>query len=203
MAVARGIGTGIAVAAAIAATLFAAAPGAAQQARDARVGTAGPDARVPARPAPAYRLQPGDELAIRVFGHERLTGKFVLDARGAIRFPLVGRVRLAGRTRRAAAAVLIDALKPAYLKDPQVGIRLLNPRPVYVLGEVAEPGSYPYRRGLTVTEAVALAGGFTFRAERNALAVSRSRRGRERRRPAEPSTRVLPGDTVHVGSSLF
>mgnify|MGYP000373739277 CR=1 FL=1 len=185
------------------ALLFTGGPATAQQPRDARARTNAPDARVPARSAPVYRLQPGDELAIRVYGHERLTGKFVLNARGAIRFPLVGRVRLGGRTRRTAAAVLIDRLKPAYLKDPQVGIRLLNPRPVYVLGEVAEPGSYPYRAGLTVTEVVALAGGFTVRADRDALRLSRGRKGREQRRAAEPRTRVLPGDTIHVGSSLF
>jgi len=182
---------------------LAAQPAAAQQARDARANTAAEGARPPARSTPAYRLKPGDRLAIRVYGHERLTGKFVLDARGGIRFPLIGRVRLGGRTRRAAAAVLIDRLAPAYLKDPQVGIRLLNPRPVYVLGAVAEPGSYPHRPGLTVTEAVALAGGFTFRADRDALHVSRSRGGEEHRRAAGPGTRVLPGDTVHVADSVF
>lgn len=195
--------TGFAIAAAMLAALLAALPAGAQQARDARAGTAQPGTRVPAREAPAYRLQAGDKLAIRVYGHERLTGKFVLDGQGAIRFPLIGRVRLGGRTRSAAAAVLIDRLKPDYLKEPQVGIRLLNPRPVYVLGEVAEPGSYPYRPGLTVTEAVALAGGFTFRADRDALRISRSRGGRERRRAARPGTRVLPGDTVRVRSSMF
>lgn len=173
------------------------------QTRDARTRTADPDARAPAQSAPSYRLRRGDRLDIRVYGHDDLSGEFVLDGRGRIRFPLLGPVQLGGLTKAAAATRLVDRLKPDYLVDPQVGITILNPRPIYVLGEVAEPGSYPYRTGITVTEAVALAGGFTFRADRDAIAIKRARAETRRRRPADAGTRVLPGDTVHVDSSLF
>lgn len=173
------------------------------QTRDAQRRTVDPKAVAPAKPAPHYRLRRGDRLEIRVYGHTDLSGEFVLDGRGTIRFPLVGPVRLGGLTKGAAATRLVDRLKPDYLKQPQVGITILNPRPVYVLGEVAEPGSYPYRTGLTVTEAVALAGGFTFRADPDAIEISRGQGRSDRRRRAGSGTHVLPGDTVHVDSSLF
>jgi len=173
------------------------------QTRDAQRRTLDPEAAAPARRAPRYRLQRGDRLEIRVYGHEKLSGEFVLDGRGTVRFPLVGPVRLGGLTKGRAATRLVTRLKPDYLKDPQVGITILNPRPVYVLGEVEEPGSYPYRSGLTVTEAVALAGGFTFRADPDAIAIRRGQARSDRRRRAGSGTQVLPGDTVHVDSSFF
>jgi polysaccharide export outer membrane protein len=173
------------------------------QTRDAQRRTLDPQASTPAEQAPRYRLRRGDRLEIRVYGHTDLSGEFVLDGRGTIRFPLIGPVRLGGLTKGEAATRLVDRLKPDYLKQPQVGITILNPRPVYVLGEVEEPGSYPYRTGLTVTEAVALAGGFTFRADPDAIAISRGRAETRGRRRANSGTQVLPGDTVHVDSSLF
>jgi polysaccharide export outer membrane protein len=173
------------------------------QVRDARAPTREPGAPLPAQAAPDYRLQPGDLIRVRVYGHDDLTGDYGLDAAGVIAFPLLGPVRLDGRTLREAERVLVGALRPDYLRDPHVGVHILNPRPVYVLGEVENPGSYPYRAGLTVTEAVALAGGFTFRADEGDIRISRGRDAARRAQRAAAGTQVLPGDTVTVDSRLF
>jgi polysaccharide export outer membrane protein len=173
------------------------------QVLDARGATGAGDGPMQAAPAPGYRLRPGDRLRITVFGHPDLSGAFDLDAAGRIAFPLIGQVDLAGRTPRAAERALVDRLKPDYLRQPHVGLQVLNLRPVYILGEVETPGSYAYRSGLTVMEAVALAGGFSFRADPDDIAISRARDDGRRRRQAAPDTRVLPGDTVYVDSRLF
>ena len=179
------------------------APAVPAQTLDARAATAAPETRVPAREAPRYKLQAGDRIQITVFGHEELSGNFAIDDGGSIAFPLLGRVRLDGLTLYQAEGLLIHALKPDYLVDPRVGIQIREHRPIYILGEVANPGSYPYRQGLTVTEAVALAGGFTFRANEDALRIKRASDPARRGQTATPATRVLPGDTVRVDAGLF
>lgn len=170
---------------------------------DARNATRRERAPLPAPRSVEYRLQAGDRLAVTIFGHEDLTGEFVLDGDGRITFPLLGTLQLGGRTLRGAEAHIVERLRPDYLRQPYAGIQVLNPRPIYVLGEVKNPGSYTYRSGLTVTEAVALAGGFTFRADREDIAISRRRGDGRQRRAASADSRVLPGDTIQIDSGLF
>lgn len=153
--------------------------------------------------APQYHLHAGDEITIRVHGHPDLSGDFALDDGGHVSLPLVGSLRLQGVTVRTAARRIEAALRPDYLLQPRVGVRLLQTRPVYVLGEVETPGSYPYRTGLTVMEAVALAGGYSDQADTDALSVVRARDAARRRHEAEERTRVLPGDTIRVDSRFF
>jgi len=156
-----------------------------------------------AQTPPRHRLQAGDEIAVRVHGHPELSGEFALDGVGAASLPLLGRLALAGATIPQAEARIIAALRPDYLVAPTVSVRLLVTRPIYVLGEVEAPGSYPFRTGLTVMEAVALAGGYSDRADSDALSIVRARDTARQRRPAEERTRVLPGDTVRVGARFF
>ena len=152
---------------------------------------------------PRHRLQPGDEIAVRVHGHPDLSGEFALDGGGAASLPLLGRLTLAGTTIPQAEARIVAALRPDYLIAPTVSVRLLVTRPIYVLGEVEAPGSYPFRTGLTVMEAVALAGGYSDRADDGSLSIVRARDPARLRLPAAERTRVLPGDTVRVGARFF
>jgi polysaccharide export outer membrane protein len=89
-----------------------------------------------------------------------------------------------------------------YLVDPQVSIEVLNYRPFYIIGEVNNPGSFEYVNGMTVINAVALAGGFTYRADQDDIVISRGgSSGPEVQ--AAPDTQVLPGDIIEIQERFF
>jgi len=152
---------------------------------------------------PLYRLGSGDRIVVTVFGHEDLSGEFELDGEGRIALPLVGEVALAHRLLREAEALVAGRLTPDYLVNPRVSIQVANYRPFYILGEVKQPGSYPYVNGLTVVQAVAIAGGYTYRARQSRISVQRALAPERRQEPAAPDTVVLPGDIVNVPERYF
>jgi protein involved in polysaccharide export with SLBB domain len=150
-----------------------------------------------------YRLGPGDQIRITVFRHEDLSGEFELDGEGYFALPLVGEVLGGGMTARQLENEIEVRLKGGgYLVDPQVSIEVLNYRPFYIIGEVNNPGSYQYVNGMNVINAVALAGGFTYRADQGDIIISRGgANGQEIQ--AELTTEVLPGDIVEVTERFF
>src|SRR5210317_1895565 len=107
-----------------------------------------------------YRLSAGDSVLITVFGHEDLSGEFEINGANVISMPLIPEIEAAGLTVNELEAAIVDALKPDYLKNPNVSVDVTNFRPFFILGEVARPGSYPYLNKMTVVNAEALAGGF-------------------------------------------
>ena len=135
------------------------------------------------RPAPAvstpevvasvYKLGSADRIKITVFNHTDLSGEFSLDGAGNFALPLIGEVQGGGLTSRELEQRIQDRLKDGYLIDPQVSIEVMNYRPFYILGEVKTPGSYPYVDNMNILNAVALAGGFTYRAKQNAFMLQR------------------------------
>lgn len=153
--------------------------------------------------APPYRLESGDKLRVTVYGHEDLSGEFELDGGGRVAMPLIGAVDLQGLTLRQAEAAIEGSLKPDYLVNPRVGAQMISHRPFYILGEVRQPGSYPYKVGLTAMEAVALAGGYTNRAREDGLFIIRRSDPHRRRQDAQETTAVLPGDTIRVVERFF
>ena len=150
-----------------------------------------------------YTFGAGDRIRITVFGHEDLSGEFTLSETGSVSLPLAGSLDLDGLTIRQAEEEVVDALKPDYLLNPRVGIEVLNYRPFYILGEVKEPGSYPYVNGMTVTEAVALGGGFTYRAKKEQVIIIRASDPARTERPVPATGVVLPGDVVKVMERFF
>lgn len=180
-------------------------------------GSDGPPPQVPANaqaaqlPAPGqqadsvagYRLGPGDQVRVTVFRHEDLSGEFQLDGEGFFALPLVGEVRGGGRTVRDLESDIEGAFKDGgYLVNPQVSLEVLNYRPFYILGEVNQPGSYPYVNGMTVINAVALAGGFTYRASQGSITIQRG--GSEGKKvSAGPTSQVLPGDIIDIPERFF
>ena len=151
----------------------------------------------------SYKLGPGDALRVTVFRHEDLSGEFSLDGEGYFAMPLVGEILGGGRTSRQLENEVEIALKSGgYLVDPQVSIEVLNYRPFYIIGEVNSPGSFEYVNGMTVINAVALAGGFTYRADQDDIVISRGgSSGPEIE--AAPDTKVLPGDIIEVQERFF
>ena len=149
-----------------------------------------------------YRLGPGDQLRVTVFGEEELTGQFLVGSQGTIAYPLVGEVRAAGLTLLEFTETLQTALQ-GYLRQPNVSVEVANYRPFFILGEVQRPGTYPYSANLTVFNAVATAGGFTARANRGRVFIRHANAADEHVYPLEITTPVLPGDTVRIGERFF
>ncbi len=153
---------------------------------------------------PDYRLGGGDHVRITVFGQEDLTGEYQVDGSGKLSFPLIGEVQAGGLTARELERSIRAALSPQYLKDPRVSAEVLAYRPFYILGEVKTPGSYAYVSGMTVINAVALAGGFTPRAKVEDFYLARmGKEGRRDKVTASQDTPVQPGDVITVRERWF
>ncbi len=165
-------------------------------------------------PPEGFRLGPGDVLSIRVFREEDLTGDFMVDVDGAIRFPLAGQVQVAGLTATEAAQQLTNALASNYLNSPQVTVLVKdsNSRKVSVLGQVDKPGTFRYQDQLSLVEAITLAGGLTKIAAASRVKITRVREGREQvfvvaldriLDGRATNLRLRAGDVVFVPESLF
>ncbi|MBW8733858.1 MAG: polysaccharide export protein, partial [Asticcacaulis sp.] len=112
-----------------------------------------------------YRLSAGDKMSIAVFGEPDLGGAFTVTGEGKISAPLIGDVYVLGMSVGEVQTALENRYRQGFLKDPKVQIQFLSYRPFYILGEVKTPGEYAYDSGMTVVKAVALAQGFTYRAD--------------------------------------
>lgn len=152
---------------------------------------------------PEYHLGSGDKVRVTTFGEQALTGEFQVGGSGKISLPLVGEVEAAGLTAREFQDRVETALKNGYLRDPHVSVEVLNYRPFYILGEVKNPGTYPYTNGLTVKNAVATAGGFTYRANEHKVFIKRANAEKEQSYSLTDTTAVAPGDTIRIVERLF
>jgi polysaccharide export outer membrane protein len=152
---------------------------------------------------PEYHLGSGDKVRVTTFGEAALTGEFQVGGTGKVSMPLVGEIDAAGLTAREFQDRVETALKNGYLRDPHVSVEVMNYRPFYILGEVKNPGTYPYTNGLTVKNAVATAGGFTYRANEKKVYIKRANAEKEQSFPLTDLTAVAPGDTIRIVERLF
>jgi polysaccharide export outer membrane protein len=151
-----------------------------------------------------YSLGPGDVVRLITYGEEQLTGEFRVNDSGQIALPLVGPVQAVGLTPVALAARVSEALRRNdILRNPSVSAEVLTYRPVFVLGEVNKPGEYPYQPGMTVVQAAAVAGGFTYRAVQDYASIVRTRNGSATEGKASRQAFVLPGDVITVLERRF
>ncbi|MEO8113937.1 MAG: polysaccharide biosynthesis/export family protein [Phenylobacterium sp.] len=155
------------------------------------------------RVIPEYHLGSGDKVRVTTFGEEALSGDFLVSGSGKVALPLVGEIAAAGLTPREFQERVETALKEGYLKEPRVSVEVLNYRPFYILGEVKSPGTYPFTNGLTVMNAVATAGGFTYRANIKKVFIKRAEADKEMAYPLTDLTPVAPGDTIRIAERLF
>ena len=150
-----------------------------------------------------YELAAGDDVVITVFGHEDLSGEFEINGAGVISMPLISDVAAAGLTVNELEVAIVDALSPDYLINPNVSVEILNFRPIYIIGEVINPGSYPFRNGMTVINAVAVAGGFSYRAKKSKVVIQRENDNGAIEIKVEMDTVVFPGDVIEVPERFF
>jgi polysaccharide export outer membrane protein len=152
---------------------------------------------------PDYRLGSGDKVRILVYGEPTLSGDYAVSGSGKISFPLIGDVVAVDRTIREVQTDLEQKLANGYLRKPQVSAEMVTYRPYYMLGEVNRPGQYPYVSGLTVLQAVATAGGFTYRANNKRVYIRRGDQTDERESALTSATQVAPGDIVRIKERHF
>lgn len=150
-----------------------------------------------------FRLGVGDRLKIVVFGEDELSTEADVNASGAISMPLLGDVPAAGKTIEEFSAELRSQLEAGYLKSPKVNVQVLNYRPIYLQGEVKRGGEFPYKPGLTMADAVALAGGYSYRAVTSYVMLRRQGESQAREVPLDGSIPVLPGDNILVPERFF
>lgn len=150
-----------------------------------------------------YRLGSGDRLRVIVFGEDTLSGEYTVDGSGAVSLPLIGEVTAGGLSLREFQRAVEASLRDGYLNDPRVSAEVMNFRPFYIMGEVRDPGEYPFTSGLTVVNAVATAGGFSYRANTRVVFIKRAGADREVQYPLTVNTPVQPGDTIRIGERFF
>ena len=152
----------------------------------------------------AYRVGIDEQVRVITFGQEALTGQFRVNDRGNIDIPLLGSLPASGKTTAELAQSIEAKLKEKQvLLDPSVSVEVVNYRPVFVLGEVAKPGQYSYQPNMTVLTAVAIAGGFTYRAQREYAAILRKDHGESAEGKVGRNTTVEPGDVIDVLERYF
>ncbi len=163
---------------------------------------------------PASTLGPGDVIEVRVYGEPELSGVYQLGRLGDVTFPLCQRVVLGGLSANGAADKLRECLSGGFMRDPQVSVLVkeYNSKKVFVFGEVQKPGTFIYEDGMSIVQAITVAGGFTKTAARNSTSVTRRVAGQEVKVRVTvedialgkaPNFTLEPGDIVYVPESLF
>lgn len=150
-----------------------------------------------------YRLSAGDRIAMTVFNHPEFTAVVDITDDGAVELPLVGKVAARGKTSLELRKILTEMIDRDYVIDPKVDVVIARYQPFYVLGEVNIPGSYDFALGLTMRKAVAQAGGFTRRAAKSGVQLTRRTEHGQSVRDVGLDTTVYPGDVLEIKRRWF
>ena len=145
-----------------------------------------------------YTLHTNDQLHVQVYNEQTITGDYTVDSTGYLSIPVAGRVKAAGLTVEQLERRVTGQLNGSILKDARVNIQIAAYAPFYIRGEVKKPGEFPYKPGLTIADAVALAGGYTYRADEKSVVVRPSGSSGELTRPTNAYPPVSPGDNITV-----
>jgi polysaccharide export outer membrane protein len=151
-----------------------------------------------------YKLGSGDVISITIFGEEDLSvPELRLTDAGSFSYPFLGEVRALGKTAADIERLIIAGLSGDYLIDPRVSVSILEYREFFVNGEVKSPGGYPFKPGLTLRKAIALAGGFTERASDSKMMIIRDSDSSRTPKRASLDTAIMPGDIITIDQSFF
>lgn len=156
------------------------------------------DEHAPATMEEPYRLGTGDTIRMLVYNEPKRSGDFEVDGSGQVALPLIGELQVKDLTVREFEAAVQERLREGYLVDPRVSAEITNYRPFFITGDVTSPGRYPFSAGLTVQNAIALAGGYTVWADPQRVLVDRTGRDELLDVPDLRRFRVLPGDTIRI-----
>lgn len=148
-------------------------------------------------------LGAGDRIHVTVYGQDLMTNDYLVDRDGTISLPLAGRIKIGGMVTADAEGAIRQKLAKGIVVDPHVTVDVIQYRPIYVIGEVNKPGAYDYTSNIVMINAVALAGGFTYRAGKDGVTVLRGSEASEQRYRATQTTALQPGDVVVVPERFF
>ncbi|MBI3453073.1 MAG: polysaccharide export protein [Rhodospirillales bacterium] len=151
----------------------------------------------------AYTVGSGDRLRVIVFSEDDISGEFEVDGSGTLAMKLVGRINIKGFTLKQVEEEIAGKLREGYLRNPRVSVEVLNYRPFFILGEVEKRGSYPYVNGMTIANAVAIAGGYTYRAAKSRITIQRYNDPSKKEHPVNEDAPVLPGDIIRIPERFF
>lgn len=124
-----------------------------------------------------YRIAPGDEIAVSVFGTTDLDKSGTVDAGGNFAMPLAGSIAAAGRTPEEVAKLVEGQLRGPYMKNPKVSVNIkksVNQQTVTIDGAVQQPGIYPVVGRMTLQKAIAIARGASETANIRSVVVFRT-----------------------------
>ena len=150
-----------------------------------------------------YLLDSDDQVRVIVFGQPDLSNTYAVDKGGMISMPLIGYVPARGRTTAEIETAVATKLRAGYVRNPDVSVEVDRYRPFFAMGEVNAAGQYAYVAGMTVQAAIAAAGGFTPRADKTVVSVTRSYNGVVQTARLHMTDPVMPGDTIYVRERLF
>lgn len=145
-----------------------------------------------------YRLDTGDVIRVSVYNDAQLTNTYGIDDSGHTSMPLVGRIYLRGKTTNQASALITARLADGYLRDPNVAVEMAIYRPFFIEGEVTSSGQFAYVYGMTVRDAIAVAGGFSDVAQRSTVTLYRKYNGKVVEQRVSLDFVVMPSDTIIV-----
>ncbi|MGE0701332.1 MAG: polysaccharide biosynthesis/export family protein [Hyphomicrobiaceae bacterium] len=167
------------------------------------VGPSLPRSALAERDLRSYRLGAGDKVRLTVFGETELSGTFEINSLGRISLPLAGDVEAAGLDANGLRDVATRRLSDGYLKSPKITVEVVGYRPIYVHGEVRSGGEFPYKIGLRLRDAIALAGGYTYRANQGYVVLSRPGVALDARVSMPTDMIIMPGDNIRVPERYF
>ena len=150
-----------------------------------------------------YTLGAGDRLKVTVFNEPDLSGDFEVNGQGSVSLPLIGQIKVIGQTTVEVQVLLTQKYGKDYLVNPNISVEVTNYRPFFIIGEVNHPGSYPYVNGMTVINAVALAGGYTPRANHDRIKIKHGSDTTDQEQEVKEDSAVLPGDVIQVPERIF
>ncbi len=154
-------------------------------------------------------LGPGDVFSVRVYGEDAMTGSHQVAPGGTINFPLLGAIDVSGlEPTQVAKKIQTELRERDLLRNPHVSVYVeaYSSKRVSVVGAVANPGTFPLEPGMTVVQAISMAGGFSSLADRDGTVVTRHV-GDEIIRYRVPVARVTKGQAedieVAAGDIIF
>jgi len=150
-----------------------------------------------------YRLGVGDKIKLTIFGEADMSGTYEVNAVGNVPVSLIGEVPAKGRGIAEFREAVRQKLSEGYLTNPKVSVEVVNFRPIYIHGEVRSGGEFPYKNGLKLRDAIALAGGYTYRANETHVVLVREGSPAQVKLALPADIDVLPGDNIRVPERFF
>ncbi len=150
-----------------------------------------------------YMLGPGDRIRLKVYDDDNLSGEYEVSSNGFVSVPLVGQIRASGLSTRELEHALAHRMRGKIARDPKVNVEVAAYAPFYIYGEVKKAGVYPYQPGLTVADAIATAGGLTYRADEDTIYLQHPNVAVQQKVRLDVPTRIAPGDNIRVDERMF